>query len=599
MLIDRRSFVLGSASIAATVGTRSLGFAQTPLRGDEFRRQYGALNFRNDIEALKFLKEAQDFGTIPPADIASYGAYLDNLPLMRLIKTDQGPELYHLIQWHAFSLDMTALDHTTIQPGLNVPPDLFYAEQFGPPRASRALAIVHLAMFEAVNVVYQRARSYKHVQSKIFAETGFIPNNITPNTASVKAAIAAAAYITLVNLYPHKTAFTQALFDKLTASNPDSPQAQQLGNAIGASAARQILLLRKYNFDTLQFADGCQSDGMGGIKQLGPNDNSLSLEPQFSDLYDSPNAQDWQVDPIHPTNMTGLGGYWSFVDTFVLDPEELFLPPGPPATDRAKFQSAYAAVRSLGGDPNPVAIGDRYPTSTTRTGTEPGAPLDDSNETFKGIFWGYDATNLLCSPPRLYNMIATSTALDEFPIKDVAEMARYLALINITLADAAIAAWTAKYKFNFARPVTYIRQTQPKQVVNRTQNQQWTPLGAPITNGAPEGANTTPPFPAYPSGHAVFGGALFTAMGRLLPLQSHTQTAFKFVSDEYNGVNRGPTGDLRPYVRRSFASFEAAEAENAQSRIWLGIHWQFDADDGRDQGHKVAHYVLDHALKRI
>jgi hypothetical protein len=67
-------------------------------------------------------------------------------------------------------------------------------------------------------------------------------------------------------------------------------------------------------------------------------------------------------------------------------------------------------------------------------------------------------------------MIATSTALDEFPIKDVAEMARYLALINITLADAAIAAWTAKYKFNFARPVTYIRQTKPKQVVNRTQN---------------------------------------------------------------------------------------------------------------------------------
>jgi hypothetical protein len=205
-------------------------------------------------------------------------------------------------------------------------------------------------------------------------------------------------------------------------------------------------LLRKYDFSSLQFGDGCQSDGKGGIKQFGPNDNSLSLEPAFTDIYTMPRIQDWQVDPLHSTNMTALGGYWSFVDTFVLDPKQLFLPPGPPPIGTENFNLAYAAVRSLGGDPHPILIGDHYPTPTLRTGTEPGAPLDDANETFKGIFWGYDGTNLLCAPPRLYNMIATSTALNEYPINHVAEMARYLALINLTLADAGIAAWTAKYK---------------------------------------------------------------------------------------------------------------------------------------------------------
>jgi hypothetical protein len=220
--INRRSFFLGSASVAAAVGSNSLGFAQIRSRGDEFRQQYGAPYFRNDIEALKYLKQAQDFGTIAPRDIQSYEVYLDSLPLMRLIKTGQGPELFHLIQWHAFSLELTALDHTTMQPGPNEPPDPLFAEQYGPHRASRALAIIHLAMFEAVNAIYQIAESYKDIQSAIFAETRLTSRNINPNMVSVKAAIAAAAYETMIALYPHKTAFTQVLFDKLSHANPES-----------------------------------------------------------------------------------------------------------------------------------------------------------------------------------------------------------------------------------------------------------------------------------------------------------------------------------------------------------------------------------------
>jgi hypothetical protein len=90
-----------------------------------------------------------------------------------------------------------------------------------------------------------------------------------------------------------------------------------------------------------------------------------------------------------------------------------------------------------------------------------------------------------------------------------------------------------------------------------------------------------------------FRRRVFTAMRLLLPLKSRTETSF------INGLNSGPTGEIRPFVKRHFESFKAAEVENAQSRIWLGIHWQFDADDGREQGRNVANYIMGHALRRV
>jgi hypothetical protein len=72
--------------------------------------------------------------------------------------------------------------------------------------------------------------------------------------------------------------------------------------------------------------------------------------------------------------------------------------------------------------------------------------------------------------------------------------------------------------------------------------------------------------------------------------------AFAFVSDEFNGVIRDNNGLVRPVVERSFSSLSQAEKENAQSRIYLGIHWAFDATEGIAQGNRVADYVFKHAL---
>ncbi|MDA0814817.1 MAG: vanadium-dependent haloperoxidase, partial [Verrucomicrobia bacterium] len=116
---------------------------------------------------------------------------------------------------------------------------------------------------------------------------------------------------------------------------------------------------------------------------------------------------------------------------------------------------------------------------------------------------------------------------------------------------------------------------------------QFSPLGAPASNQT--GPSFTPPFPAYPSGHAGFGAALFES---LRDFYGTDDIAFTFVSDEYNGVTRDNLGNVRPLVPRTFNRLSEAEEENGQSRIYLGIHWSFDKTAGIEQGRRVADYIF-------
>ena len=68
------------------------------------------------------------------------------------------------------------------------------------------------------------------------------------------------------------------------------------------------------------------------------------------------------------------------------------------------------------------------------------------------------------------------------------------------------------------------------------------------------------------------------------------------MSDEYNGITTDHEGVVRTLHPRTFESLSEAEEENGQSRIYLGIHWEFDKTEGIAQGRRVADYVFQNAF---
>src|SRR5690606_16679442 len=163
----------------------------------------------------------------------------------------------------------------------------------------------------------------------------------------------------------------------------------------------------------------------------------------------------------------------------------------------------------------------------------------------------------------LYNQILRTIAINQR--NDVVANARLFALVNMAMADAAIQSWASKYAYKFWRPVVAIRAT----------GERWFPYGALLSNK--RGINFTPNFPAYNSGHATIGAAMFRTV---LRFYGTDDIPFSFVSDELNGKTRDSNGRVRPRIVRHFHRMSQASEENGQSRIYLGIHWEFDKTRG-------------------
>jgi vanadium chloroperoxidase len=214
----------------------------------------------------------------------------------------------------------------------------------------------------------------------------------------------------------------------------------------------------------------------------------------------------------------------------------------------------------------------------------------------RGIYWGYDGASGLGTPPRLYNQIVREVAMNKPNPNNTndepntpGQNARLFALVNVAMADAGILAWDQKYIHDLWRPVVGIREHDdsmgPTGVGNDAIDENcdpfWLPLGAPLTNST--GKNFTPPFPAYPSGHATFGAAAFqiTRLFYDVARDSTQDDLFddlEFVSDELNGVNKDNKGTVRPRHPRNFQEgLWGMIIQNGYSRVDLGVHWVFDA----------------------
>ena len=171
-------------------------------------------------------------------------------------------------------------------------------------------------------------------------------------------------------------------------------------------------------------------------------------------------------------------------------------------------------------------------------------------------FWSDDP---MLSPTPPGHWIAITLAIADRDSLPVDRTAGILASLSVTMADAFIACWAAKYEYDLLRPITYIRRVIDKK---------WDPL------------LNTPPFPEYPSGHST---------------QSAAAAAVLTAAFGENFAFDDPTHEDEGMPVRSYASFQAAAEEAGISRFYGGIHYRFGVTAGLDQGRCVGAFAA--ALK--
>jgi hypothetical protein len=202
-----------------------------------------------------------------------------------------------LVHWNEVALNTTELDHTPVAPGEN----RVFGEQLGPTRSSRAMAIVHIAMFDAVSAIDRRYTSYIRLPD-------------VHGGISMDAAIGMVAHQPLVALYPSQAHLLNAALASELATIKDGC-ARTSGMVLGMRAAAAILALR--------------------------NNGGLAIpEPRVRIEFITSNVPGkWRQDPIS-RNPLVLGAYWGQVQPFVLDSPDQFRTPMPPELTSSAYTTA-------------------------------------------------------------------------------------------------------------------------------------------------------------------------------------------------------------------------------------------------------------------
>jgi hypothetical protein len=182
--------------------------------------------------------------------------------------------------------------------------DAIRATGTSPPRASRIMAIVHAAVYDAVNAIDRQHAVYL---------VDALPH---PN-ASMEAAAAAAAFTTLSTLLPTQQAAFNTAYANSLAGIPDG-NSENDGVALGASVANQILALRS-------------------------NDGSNQTPPPF---LGSTAIGQWRPTPAGLA--PGLLPFWGSVTPFAMDSGDQFRPDAPPAVSSVEYTADYNEVKDLG-----------------------------------------------------------------------------------------------------------------------------------------------------------------------------------------------------------------------------------------------------------
>jgi membrane-associated phospholipid phosphatase len=233
-----------------------------------------------------------------------------------------------------------------------------------------------------------------------------------------------------------------------------------------------------------------------------------------------------------------------------------FGPPAPPLINSPEYAAAVDEVQRLGSL-----------NSTERT----------TEQTEIALFWADGGGT--STPAGHWNQIAADIALGQ--AGSLWENSRLFAALNTAMADAGIAAWTAKYSYDLWRPVDAIRRGDTDGNDATAVDPSWTPL------------LRTPPFPSYISGHSSFSGAAESVLAAAFGANLHFTTR----ADGHTGFTQRPLSDSL-ITTRSFDSFAEAADEAGQSRVYGGIHYQFDNQAGLAMGRQIGTFVIDNFFRR-
>ncbi len=447
------------------------------------------VNFATPINHLRFTANDPRLRTRSTERIARYGDAI--------------------AEWNAELLE--AIRETTAPastvPGLLIKPP--------PPLVAKQLAMVHVAMFDAVNAIHPQYESYAL--------------NIAPQTGASEIAAAAAAAHRVASVFynlPVQIVKWDATLAESLESIPDGA-AKILGLEVGRKAADAILAKRA-------------------------NDGSATVVTYVSGT----EAGDWK--PTAPGFSQATLPQWPQVTPFVMSSGDQFRPAVPPALNTPAYAAAVDQVMRVGGAD-----------STERT----------AEQTAIAKFWADGGGT--ATPPGHWNAIASDLALQRGG--SLIENTRMMALLNLALADAAIAAWDAKFNYDLWRPIDAIRSAALDGNASTIADSDWTPL------------LNTPSFPTYTSGHSTFSGAAATVLSAVFG----SNLAFSSLADRgAAGIWPAPD-DVTGLVLRSFSNFQAAAEEAGISRIYGGIHFSFDNTAGLTAGRSAGQLVVDSTLKPL
>lgn len=370
---------------------------------------------------------------------------------------------------------------------------------------TRVAALMSASVFDAVNGINPRFQPF-HVK----------PN--APRYASQRAAAIQAAYVILVHVYPTQNI---ALTNQRNASlavlvQTESAQAISAGVAWGQTVADAI-----WNW---RLTDGNSPAPPPFVGVLG--------------LVGTPAAVGyWRPTP--PANAFGAGPQFATMTPWVLvRPSQFRLPP-PYALNSPEFAADLSETRTMG------ALS--------------GSPRT-ADQSELALFW---QSNTSLTWNRITAQLSAKRGLS------LVENAHLFALLNVTMADAAIACWDSKYRFVFWRPITVIQEGLTPGSGDPT----WEPWLDFFKAG-------TPAHPEYPSAHASLSGSAASVLASVFG----ENTTFTVDSETRPGT-------------RTFSSFTSAVDEIADARVFGGIHFRTSCVRGNILGRNVAAYVSAHALR--